>query len=449
MAWPDQLGSLRHSRWAAPLAVALAIVLLAANELSYRRAAAVIAEREQLLSNRNAIGGLLRSVLEAETGQRGYLITGRPEYREPYLRATTEVEVALTQLADRYAKEPDRLHEVHELSETVRQKMAELKTTMSLYDAHKEEAWRGLMMTDIGREKMQSIDTLARSMARRESERVAAVRQLLDGTLLLARAGLAVLILTSLFVLLALLRQARRLEDERHARSAELLTERDRLEAEVERRTSEITEIARHLQTVREDERSHLARELHDELGGLLTAAKLEVARIRKRVAGGSPEIGERITQLVRTLDAGIALKRRIIEDLRPSSLSNLGLKAALEILCREFADSSELQLHADIDDVGLEPTSQLTVYRVVQEALTNIAKYARAKHVDVALKSDGQRATVSIRDDGVGFDATSRPRAAHGLAGMRFRVQSATGELNVRSAPGAGTTIVASLPLS
>ena len=107
------------------------------------------------------------------------------------------------------------------------------------------------------------------------------------------------------------------------------------------RRTAELTDLARHLQTVREDERGFLARELHDELGGLLTAAKLDVARLRKRLDTGQPEVAERIVHLGQTLDAGIALKRRIIEDLRPSSLANLGLQRALEILCEEFAQRS------------------------------------------------------------------------------------------------------------
>ena len=128
-------------------------------------------------------------------------------------------------------------------------------------------------------------------------------------------------------------------------RAAALRFERDRLEVEVERRTRDITQIANHLQTAREDERSSLARELHDELGGLLTAAKLDVARMRSRLAAAPPEVLERMMHLVKTLDEGIALKRRIIEDLRPSSLSNLGLKAALEILCTEFAERSELEV--------------------------------------------------------------------------------------------------------
>ena len=106
------------------------------------------------------------------------------------------------------------------------------------------------------------------------------------------------------------------------------------LEQEVAARTAQLTELAQHLQTVREDERSRLARELHDELGALLTAAKLDVARLKSRLgASAAPRLAERLAHLNDALNGGIALKRSIIEDLRPSSLSNLGLVAALEIL--------------------------------------------------------------------------------------------------------------------
>jgi signal transduction histidine kinase len=199
---------------------------------------------------------------------------------------------------------------------------------------------------------------------------------------------------------------------------------------------------------VREDERSRLARELHDELGGLLTAAKLEVARVKNRLAGASPEVSERIVQLVRTLDAGIALKRRIIEDLRPSSLSNLGLKPALQILCSEFAKRSEIQVAADLEEVKLAEDSALSVYRLVQEALTNVAKYAQAHRVDVVLRASDGKALISVTDDGCGFDPNQRRASGHGLAGMRFRVQSRGGTMTLRSARGHGTCIEAALPL-
>ncbi|MFL6630111.1 MAG: sensor histidine kinase, partial [Vitreoscilla sp.] len=224
--------------------------------------------------------------------------------------------------------------------------------------------------------------------------------------------------------------------------------ERDRLEVEVERRTRDITQIANHLQTAREDERSSLARELHDELGGLLTAAKLDVARMRSRLAAAPPEVLERMTHLVKTLDEGIALKRRIIEDLRPSSLSNLGLKAALEILCTEFAERSEIEVRTEIEELPLDDAGKLTVYRLVQEALTNVAKYASASTVQVNVAAHGGWAVIAVRDDGIGFDPTASRAAAHGLAGMRFRVQSSRGQLKIKSRPGHGTTIQARLPL-
>jgi signal transduction histidine kinase len=203
------------------------------------------------------------------------------------------------------------------------------------------------------------------------------------------------------------------------------------------------------LQTVREDERSHLARELHDELGGLLTAAKLDVARVRKRLAGSGPEAAERIDHLSQTLDAGIALKRRIIEDLRPSSLDNLGLPRTLEILCSDFARAADVQLSTEIAELPLRGEPALAIYRLVQEALTNIAKYARARHVQVRLSEVGGRAQVQVRDDGVGFDpSTALRQRGHGLSGMRFRMQSCGGDWLLDSAPGRGTLVQASVPL-
>ncbi|MFO1288953.1 MAG: ATP-binding protein, partial [Rubrivivax sp.] len=189
----------------------------------------------------------------------------------------------------------------------------------------------------------------------------------------------------------------------------------------------------------------------HDELGGLLTAAKLDMARVRKRLAGAPPEVLERIEHLGEMLDGGIALKRRIIEDLSPSSLSNLGLQRTLEMHCAEFGKRAEVQMQTSIAEVpGLAEDRELAVFRFVQEALTNVAKYARARHVQVSLAPDGdEHVCVQVRDDGVGFDTEATTRnGAHGLAGMRFRVQSCGGEWLLRSTPGAGTFVQARLPV-
>ena len=230
--------------------------------------------------------------------------------------------------------------------------------------------------------------------------------------------------------------------------TGKLLRERDRLEMEVDRRTAQLTELAQHLQSAREDERGRLARELHDELGALLTAAKLDAARIRARLTPPPPEIEERLTHLSETLNSGIALKRRIIEDLRPSTLTNFGLVPSLEILCREFRERSQLDVRSHLEPVSLGAAADLTTYRLVQEAFTNISKYANASRVDVTLAPSGPWASISVADDGVGFDASQRQVSAQGLLGMRYRVEAAGGVLSVYSMPGRGTAIVARLPL-
>jgi len=441
MSFLRTLETARRSRFAAPVALLLGLAVLLTNEIGHRRALTVIAGREALLEARVEVSLLMREVIAAESGQRGYLLTARPEYKDPYTRAAAQVQNQLARLAQIYSAWPDRSADVKKLDELTRQRMSELDTTVKMFEGAHTEGWRDVMLTDIGRETMLAIEGQARGMARVETARIDESRELLTETLLFSRIGIAALVVLSLAALLLYARQARRFDDERLERAAQLRFERDRLEVEVERRTRDITQIANHLQTAREDERSSLARELHDELGGLLTAAKLDVARMRSRLAAAPPEVLERMTHLVKTLDEGIALKRRIIEDLRPSSLSNLGLKAALEILCTEFAERSELVVGTEVDE--------LPVYRLVQEALTNVAKYARAATVDVRVKARGEWAEIDVSDDGVGFDPGAARTAAHGLAGMRFRVQSSQGVLKIESRPGHGTTIHARLPLS
>jgi hypothetical protein len=139
----------------------------------------------------------------------------------------------------------------------------------------------------------------------------------------------------------------------------------------------------------------------------------------------------------VQSLDAGIALKRRIIEDLRPSTLSNLGLTAALDVLCGEFGRRSEVKVQTDIDEVSLAEDVQLKAYRVVQEALTNVAKYAKARHVTVCLHNDGDVARLSVSNDGTGIDTRGVPmRARPGQHALSRRIARRTARSDVAAGP-------------
>jgi signal transduction histidine kinase len=132
---------------------------------------------------------------------------------------------------------------------------------------------------------------------------------------------------------------------------------------------------------------------------------------------------------------------------LRPSTLSNLGLVATLEILAREFTEQSGVAVLCDLAPVKLRPATELVVYRVVQEAITNISKYANAQQVWLDLRQVGDEMQVSVRDDGVGFDSTRQRGSAFGLLGMRFRVEAMGGALLLTSTPGQGTRLQVTLP--
>lgn len=303
-----------------------------------------------------------------------------------------------------------------------------------------------VLISEVGyRKSVANLDALVAPTSAEAAE-VSGSRQELYRTLLLGRIGAAGLSAVSLLAWAMYLRQANRLRGQRVSHRL-VGVECDRLEVEVGQQTALLIELTQHLQTVREDERGRLARDLHDELGSLLTSAKLDAARLRSRLTGNAAEALPVLAHLVAMLDAGIALKRDIVEALRPSALDTLGLVDALDILARDFAERSGVAVHQALGKVALTPTAELVVYRLVQEAITNIIKYARAKQVWVAMAARDGRIEVTVRDDGVGFDSAAPLRSAYGLVGMRYRVEAERGTMAVDSMPGRGTLIRVSLP--
>jgi signal transduction histidine kinase len=434
-----------------PLACLAVLAMVAVSETSYWRASDKLTTLTEVGAARTAVQDLAQSMLDAEASQRSFLLTHREEYLRPYERALKQIDHSFKVLDQYYQKDDNSTAVLAKLHTVVAAKVSELAETMRLQREGKNDAAMELMLSDIGREKMDEVRQLTAELFARESANVAAGREDVDLTLGLGRLGLMVLSALGLLSLFMYLRQTSMLEAQREAQADErqrlVRAERDRLEQEVAQRTAQLVELTDHLQTAREDERHRLARNLHDELGALLTSAKLDAARIRSRLTGGNPEALDRLNHLVETLNSSIALGRRIIEDLRPSTLSNLGLVPTLEILGRDFASHSGVRVHTALEPVALPPDAQLVVYRLVQEAITNITKHARAKEVWITLQAVDGQAHVSVRDDGVGFDPARQPRSTFGLIGMRYRVAAEGGQFSLASAPGQGTCIEATLP--
>lgn len=212
-------------------------------------------------------------------------------------------------------------------------------------------------------------------------------------------------------------------------------------------RTARLAQLATHLQQAREEERAWLARELHDELGALLTSAKLDVACLKAQLGGQSIEIDQRLAHLNQTLNSGIALKRSIVEGLCPSALSHLGLTESLQILAREFQAAASISVVTQLDEVTLDESTALAAYRMVQECLTNVGRHASASRAEIILLDCERHVVLAVRDDGGGFDMAGAEAGSHGLAGMRHRIEACGGQFRMNSAPDKGTQIVAVLP--
>lgn len=437
---------LKDNRVVLPLACSAALAMLAVNEFAYWNSSKAAAESLSVVATQKIINQLHTRTLEAETGQRGYLLTGRKEYLQPYEDSLSQINVGFVQLQTRYQRHPDQMKILQELQEITNSKLAVMALTIDLQKKNQAQASLDLVLSYSGWQKMQRMRALSDALVMNEESNLLKSQNHMLNSLMLNRAGIALLAALSLTALILYLRQSLQLKHQQLGLQQLIALERDQLEVTVSSRTRQLTELARYLQTTREDERSRLARNLHDDLGALLTSAKLDAARIKSRVATDSPETNSLLAHLVGNLNSSIALGRKIIEDLRPSALNNLGLVATLEILSREFAESSGLQVHGQFEVVDLPPESELMVYRLMQEACTNILKYAKATNVWMQLRVQDAVVTASVRDDGVGFDTSAMLGMSYGLLGMRYRVEAANGVLTINSKLGVGTLVQAQI---
>ena len=199
----------------------------------------------------------------------------------------------------------------------------------------------------------------------------------------------------------------------------------------------------------REEERKHIARELHDELGQHLSALRLELSYARMRWGTDNPELREKVESMQQSIDGVIGVVRDLVARLRPTVL-DLGIASALEWLAGEFQTASrvkcELQLDPQIGDFSPWQTSN--VFRLVQESLTNVGRHAHARNVQVSLQRQSGSYVLSVRDDGRGFDPSEVGIKSLGIEGMRERAQMLGGQLDLRTGPGQGTNIVLTFPI-
>jgi len=227
----------------------------------------------------------------------------------------------------------------------------------------------------------------------------------------------------------------------RALQTAELRSQKQRLENEVAERTRELAELSTHLQSVSEREKADLARELHDEMGGLLVGARMDISWAEQHLGPGDVDLKQRLSRVQQNLSAGIDLKRRIIEELRPTLLDNVGFIAALRwqlketcaragLKCNEYFPDEEPKLSAD---------AAIALFRIAQESFANIIKRSAAKTVDVTMDIDDDTVVFRITDDGRGISNPSSDIDVHVLASMRHRIRALGGTFEVSGTAAGG----------
>ncbi|HEX2450464.1 MAG TPA: histidine kinase [Gemmatimonadales bacterium] len=228
------------------------------------------------------------------------------------------------------------------------------------------------------------------------------------------------------------------------------ITARRRHDEEVRRSREELRALAARLQSVREDERTRISREVHDELGQALTGLRLDLSWLKSRLKD-RPELSERVQSVVARIDGTIDSVRRIATELRPSVLDHLGLVAAVEWQAQEFEKRTGITTRFELSSAhpAVDDARATTVFRILQESLTNVARHAHASHVDIRLALGPDAVTLQVADDGRGISEAERTALRSlGLVGIRERAIMCGGECTIEGWSGRGTNVVVRIPL-
>ena len=437
----------------AALVIAFASVIFSDNWIvSVSRQAEVI---KHVRENIAVLQHLKANLFEAESSQRGYMITRRHEYVMPFndavkkARASIKLSAVLINKASTNQK-VTQLAMLADIAATLEAKSAEMLLAIKLIEQQKIEEANQLINLDMGKQQMQKFISGTDKLIKLQTADVNNMSKKRQNTVNLARisavGGTLILILLVVMVIKRLLNELLakgRLQQQ-------VTNENADYKLKLSQQTLLLRSMALDYQTDVERERQKLSRELHDELGSIFTATKMDLAWCMKKLADSTPEIAEKLNKTIGYVDQGIAYQRRIVQELHPSMISTFGFWPALNALIKDAAERNKWQLTLNLPDevTPLNETISLVTYRIVQESLNNASKYAKAKAVSVDIMLDDQHIKLEISDDGIGVETTTVNVLTHGLSGMRHRVLAIGGHFEMVSNLNQGVLIRALIPL-
>lgn len=431
-----------------PLLLSIALVVLGFAITEARRAQTrqlddVLRDRQEVL---RLIGETISSTLEAESAQRGFLLTGESQYLAPMDAGLADAQTYLDELVLLYRRlDPEAIPVLEGVRHDLDRKMQEMQQTVTLLKQGQARQSLDLVKFDVGLKMMRSMSDALGALRTRERDKVLAGLSKWDSAMRLnTMISLGSMVFTIL-VLMTLGLLATRDIRRRESFTADLASQ-------IDERTAELRDLSRHMSRVAEAEKYSLARELHDELGGVLVAMRMDISQIRKRLGNADyPELKTHWERVEQALASGLELKRRVIEELRPTLLDNMGLFTALRWLATQRSEQAQikLELFGLEEDIDLPPETAIAVFRTVQEAIANTLKHSGATRLSVHAEVSAEHLTVSVADDGRGLPPDAERRSgAHGLKQMRFRMESVGGTLRFTSYEARGTTIQLTVPL-
>jgi signal transduction histidine kinase len=435
------------------LLLATVIALFVAGQIGQRRLEQATARIEVGAQRQQALDDVWQLLRQAESSQRGYILLGNPDYLTPFQEAAPRLAGALQQLDAAFAAaSPATRADVAQLAHLANAKFGEMRATVEQFATHGRTAALQMMRTDVGELTMTQIDDLVGKIQLFESSEALESSRRFQANRWVNYITTSAALITSAVLLLVLSRLTVRQLRAREEQAAQLAARQAELERLVDARTEELSELSNHLQSLAEQEKTALSRELHDELGGLLVATRMDVSWLEEHLRSPDPEVRGYFKRVQEALQSGVDIKRRVVENLRPTLLDNLGLVPALRWLVSEYRSRGEfraIEHYPAEEDLQLTPQAAIAVFRIVQEALTNVLKHAHARTVEVALQVAQPWLVVRVVDDGVGLPPERlKALRSHGLAAMRQRARALGGQWHLHCPVEGGTQIEVRLPL-
>ena len=408
-----------------------------------------------------ALQQLQTNIYKAESAQRGYLYTNRWDYVEPFNKAlidarnnvrTVETLISTTTSGK---EQKDQMEWLKAITASLESKAAEMKITLDLVSTGKTDEAKQVIDLDAGVSEMKKFIDYTNRLIKssyallqvREKERLQTM--LLTRVSLICGAVLIIVLMTLVIKqLLAEIATKTLLQQQ-------VIHENEIYEHKLEQQTKLLRSLALDYQADVERERQKLSRELHDELGSILTATKMDISWVMKKLKEVSPanmgvELIEKLKKTNRYVDQGINFKRQVVKELHPAMITTFGFWPALTSLIEDAVERNRWQLTLNLPDENtkLNETISLVAYRIIQESLNNANKYAQATAMFIHIMVDEKFLKVEIEDNGIGIDIKSLDNNTHGLSGMRHRVLAIGGYFELLSEPGKGLLTRALIPL-